>query len=87
MRDALAAALDLWPLWASLAGLPLLAIRGALSDILSAETFARMRAEKPDLARLTVANRGHVPLLDEPECLSAIDDFLARLFPPQGRRE
>jgi hypothetical protein len=24
-----------------------------------------------------VANRGHAPLLDEPECLAAIDEFLA----------
>jgi hypothetical protein len=26
-----------------------------------------------------VPNRGHIPLLDEPECLSAIDTFLARV--------
>jgi len=87
MRTAPAAPLDLWPLWRCLARLPILAIRGALSDLLSAATFARMRAEKPDLEQLEVANRGHVPLLDEPECVAAIDDFLARLFPPQGRRE
>jgi hypothetical protein len=37
-----------------------------------------MAREKPDLEQLTVANRGHVPLLDEPECLAAIDAFLTR---------
>jgi len=58
---------------------PTLAIRGETSDILSAATFERMQREKPDLERLTVPNRGHVPLLDEPECLAAIDRFLARL--------
>jgi hypothetical protein len=26
---------------------------------------------------LTVANRGHPPLLDEPQCVAAIDAFLA----------
>ena len=79
LRAAPAAASDLWPLWAQLGTLPVLAIRGALSDILSASTFARMQREKPDLVPLTVAARGHVPLLDEPECLAAIDAFLARV--------
>lgn len=69
---------DLWPLYAQIAGVPLLVIRGALSDLLSAATVARMLREKPDLRHVEVANRGHTPLLNEPECLSAIDDFLAR---------
>jgi len=79
LRAAPAAARDLWPQWAQLGTLPVLAIRGALSDLLSAPTFARMQREKPDLVTLTVATRGHVPLLDEPECLAAIDAFLAQL--------
>ncbi|MEA3160909.1 MAG: hypothetical protein QOD95_2457 [Gammaproteobacteria bacterium] len=57
--------------------MPMLAIRGERSDILSAATFARMKAENPDLSQLEVAQRGHVPLLDEPECIAAIDTFLA----------
>jgi pimeloyl-ACP methyl ester carboxylesterase len=69
----------IWPLYGALKVVPTLAIRGALSDILSAATFDRMQLEKPDLVRLTVAGRGHVPLLDEPECLAAIDAFLGRL--------
>lgn len=79
MRAAPAQPADLWPLYATLKTVPALAIRGALSDILSAATFERMQRDKPDLERLTVADRGHVPLLDEPECLAAIDAFLARL--------
>ena len=47
----------------------MLAIRGALSDLLSASTLERMHSENPELQQLVVANRGHVPLLDEPECL------------------
>jgi pimeloyl-ACP methyl ester carboxylesterase len=77
LRDNKAAAMNLWPLWRALAKVPILAIRGALSDILSAATLARMQREKPDLKILTVANRGHVPLLDEPECVAAVDEFLA----------
>ena len=72
---------DLWPVFARLHALPMLVIHGALSDILSAGTVARMRREKPDLEHVTVGNRGHVPLLDEPEALAAIDRFLARLRP------
>ena len=76
-RDPKAGAPNLWPLWGALAKVPILAIRGAHSDILSAATLARMQQEKPDLEVLEVANRGHAPLLDEPECLAAIDEFLA----------
>ncbi len=75
-----AATPDLWPLWRALRDVPALAIRGALSDILSAATFARMKIENPDLQQLLVINRGHVPLLDEPECIAALDDFLSRIL-------
>jgi pimeloyl-ACP methyl ester carboxylesterase len=79
LRAAPAAALDLWPLWRSLRNIPTLGVRGARSDILSAATFARMKSENPGLEQLEVADRGHVPLLDEPECLAALDNFLSRL--------
>jgi len=79
LKDTAKAAPDLWPLWGALAKVRILAIRGAHSDILSAATLARMQREKPDLRVLSVANRGHAPLLDEPECVAAIDEFLAAL--------
>jgi pimeloyl-ACP methyl ester carboxylesterase len=79
LRAAPAPAGDLWPVFARLHSIPMLVIHGALSDILSAGTIARMQREKPDLERVTVGNRGHVPLLDEPEALAAIDRFLARI--------
>jgi pimeloyl-ACP methyl ester carboxylesterase len=78
-RDPQAAAPDLWPLWGALTRVPMLAIRGAQSDILNAATLARMQREKPDLRVLEVPNRGHAPMLDEPECLAAIDEFLAQV--------
>ncbi|TFG88558.1 MAG: alpha/beta hydrolase [Hyphomicrobiales bacterium] len=69
---------DLWGFFDALTGLPILAIRGANSDILSAETLAEMARRRPDMAHVTVANRGHAPFLDEPEALTAIDTFLER---------
>jgi len=50
-------------------------------DRVRAETVERMRRRRPDLECVTVSDRGHVPLLDEPPVLSAIDRFLARLQP------
>jgi pimeloyl-ACP methyl ester carboxylesterase len=69
---------DPWPLFRALT-MPALALRGELSDILAPATLARMQQEKPDLVAVTVANRGHVPLLDEPDSLAAIETFLATL--------
>ena len=67
---------DLWPLFRSLRHLPVLAIRGALSDLLSAATFRRMAEAHPGLEAVTVPARGHVPLLDEDVCIPAIDRLL-----------
>jgi pimeloyl-ACP methyl ester carboxylesterase len=69
---------DMWPIFSYIAGVPMLVIRGATSDILSAATVARMAREKPGLEHITVANRGHAPLLNEPDCLPAIDAFVAK---------
>jgi pimeloyl-ACP methyl ester carboxylesterase len=69
---------DLWGIFDALAEVPILTIRGANSDILSAETLTGMARRRPDMAHVTLANRGHVPFLDEPQALTAIDDFLER---------
>ena len=62
----------------ALANIPTLAIRGAISDILSAHAFDQMAIMKPDLIRITVPDVGHAPDLGEPECAAGIDAFLAR---------
>lgn len=80
MRAAPAGPMDLWTQWRMLADLPVLALRGESSDLLSPAILARMRALKGDLEMQVVADRGHVPLLDEPEALHAIDRFLERAF-------
>jgi len=66
---------DPWQLWAPLAGVPTLVIRGAQSDILSAATLAEMLRRKPDTLAVTVPHRGHAPQLDEPVALAAIREF------------
>ncbi|MAL80119.1 MAG: alpha/beta hydrolase [Sneathiella sp.] len=68
---------DLWPFFRALDDIPLLAIRGALSDVLSAEVFARMQQENPKMQAVLLENRGHVPLLDEPAALEKMDPFIA----------
>ena len=82
LRDTSVAAPNLWPLWGALAKVPILVIRGAQSDILNVATLARMQRQKPDLRVLEVANRGHAPMLDEPECLAVIDEFLGAAAAP-----
>jgi len=71
-----AAAHDLWALFRGLAGIPTLAVRGATSDMLAAETFARMAVEMPQLIAVTVPGCGHCPTLGEPAVLPALDAFL-----------
>jgi pimeloyl-ACP methyl ester carboxylesterase len=72
----------LWPLWEQLRSIPVLAIRGGLSDILSAEILENMAARHPKLTALTLPDRGHAPMLDEPAAVLAIDRFLESLQAP-----
>jgi pimeloyl-ACP methyl ester carboxylesterase len=67
---------DLWPLFDACAGMPLALIRGVNSDLLSAQTAAEMLRRRPDMIFEEVAGRGHIPFLDEPESLRAINLFL-----------
>ncbi len=63
----------------ALANIPTLAIRGAISDILSERVFNMMATMKPDITRITVPDVGHAPDLGEPECRAGIDAFLDRI--------
>ncbi|NOZ67315.1 MAG: alpha/beta hydrolase [Alphaproteobacteria bacterium] len=70
---------DLWPLFTSLAPIPILTLRGENSDILAAETLDRMGREHPRFTALTVPNRAHTPDLTEDISLRAINDFISAL--------
>jgi pimeloyl-ACP methyl ester carboxylesterase len=69
---------ELWPQFAALARLPVLALRGENSDILSAKTLSEMRNRHPRLEVLTVRGQGHAPLLKDAATIGAISDFLSR---------
>ena len=69
---------DLWPAFRALAGIPSLVVHGAISDLLSAETVARMKSEVATLESVTIPNVGHAPTLDEPEAVAAIEKLLER---------
>jgi pimeloyl-ACP methyl ester carboxylesterase len=73
------AAPDLWAAFAALKSIPTLVIRGAMSDLLSPQIVSDMRAVHPHFDYCEVANVGHAPTLTEPEALSAIRAFLAKL--------
>jgi pimeloyl-ACP methyl ester carboxylesterase len=69
---------ELWPQFTSLARVPLLAIRGERSDILSARTLAAMAEAHPRLEQLTVPGQGHAPLLSDAPSLERLAAFAAR---------
>jgi pimeloyl-ACP methyl ester carboxylesterase len=67
---------DLWALFHGLRTVPVLALRGEISDVLSPATFERMGDDMPKLTRVTVPGVGHVPTMEEPVAKQAIDAFL-----------
>lgn len=78
IRESQSAAVppDLWPLFDSMAGLPLMVIRGQTSDILETDCVEEMRRRRPDLVYLEVAGVGHAPLLNEPGVAAQISAFI-----------
>jgi pimeloyl-ACP methyl ester carboxylesterase len=67
---------DLWPLWGALANVPVLMVRGGVSNLLLPETVARMQADRPDMRVVTVPGIGHAPILTEPSALAALRSFV-----------
>jgi pimeloyl-ACP methyl ester carboxylesterase len=73
------AGFDLWPTFRALNGIPSLVVHGGISDLLSAETVAKMKAEVSSMESVTVPRVGHAPTLEEPEAVKAIDKLLKRV--------
>jgi pimeloyl-ACP methyl ester carboxylesterase len=67
---------DLWPQFDALARVPVMVIRGARSDLLSAGTVDAMKARHRDMQVVEVADQGHAPLLQDEPTLAAIEQFV-----------
>ena len=72
-----AAPADLWLAFEALRDVPMVLIRGELSDLITPETVERMGEINPAMSVVTVPRVGHAPTLDEPEARTAIDRLLA----------
>ncbi|NPD13808.1 alpha/beta hydrolase [Xinfangfangia sp. D13-10-4-6] len=86
LRDSFLAAFDpaqplpdLWPLWHGCDGLALALIRGANSDLLREDTARKMREIQPGLIFAEVPGRGHVPLLNEPQSITALTAWIGEM--------
>ncbi len=76
MLDVLEGAPLMWEQFMAMSRLPILAIRGENSDVLSKDTFEEMFYRHPNLQMFTVANEGHTPLLDDDLSIERIRLFL-----------
>lgn len=69
---------QVWELFDAMAGIPLMLIHGALSDLLSIQGVQDMIARRPDIDLVTVADQGHAPLLADTPTMDRIVAFCRR---------
>src|SRR4029078_7379662 len=70
---------DFSPFLERLKYLPVTVLRGENSDLLSAATVAEMARRHPGLKAVTIKDRGHPPMLDESESITALRERIATL--------
>jgi pimeloyl-ACP methyl ester carboxylesterase len=76
---------DMWEAFEALADIPLMAIRGANSDLLSARTLRQMQDRHPGLRAIEIPDQGHPPLLGKPGLMAEIAAFLEGIGPAARR--
>jgi pimeloyl-ACP methyl ester carboxylesterase len=84
LRDAVeatshAAVPDLWPWYEALSDLPLAILRGANSDLLTQACYEDMLKRIPTAMGAVIADRAHVPFLDEPEAVALLQAWIAKM--------
>lgn len=78
MKDAQSGAVppDLWPMFDLLKPVPLMLVRGAITDLLDEDCVAEMHQRHPGMAYLEVPDVGHAPMLSEAGVAEAIAAFI-----------
>jgi pimeloyl-ACP methyl ester carboxylesterase len=79
--DASAVPPDLWPLFENMAAIPMLLVRGDISDLVAKDCVQKMQELAPGLQVVNIPDRGHAPMLDEPLAVEAIDGFFSAVDP------
>lgn len=69
---------ELWPYFAGLNHVPVLAIRGANSDLLAEKTLIEMGARHPQCEIFTAPGQGHAPLLGSKDMVRRIGRLIAK---------
>jgi len=68
----------LWTYFDALKAVPMLAIRGANSDLLEEKTLQEMAERHPDCEIYTVPGQGHAPLLGSKDIIRRVSKLVAR---------
>ena len=69
---------DLWPYFNGLANVPVLAIRGANSDLLAPDTLLEMARRHPSCETFTAPGQGHAPSLGSKDVITRISRLIAK---------
>ena len=76
---------DIWAMFRALHHVPVLAVRGGNSDLLTGDGLQAMLDDHPDIRGVTVPGVGHAPRLHEPAAADAVDGFLKSIDERHGR--
>lgn len=76
-KDAPIEDIDMWELWESIT-CPVLVVRGAESDVLTAETLERMQQTGPKAEGVTLPYIGHAPTLMEDGQIAIVKNWLLK---------